>query len=217
MCIRDRYVAYQKKRWWNDSGFVHQIAINTVTNACFDLLQTFATYNWVKALKQRDIYKEWDHNIAARLTQEHAHRIYEGEEISLGDWYTIVLQWIIVLSFCIPSTPVVGFVGLVFYELLYHLFRYKLSRHAKRPKYRSQILPKAISINLNYIPISFALGCVMGEVFVANLISLEVCIVLIFMVAVGLGYMFWVWVFICLLYTSPSPRDGLLSRMPSSA
>ena len=26
-------------------------------------------------------------------------------------------------------------------------------------------------------------------------------------------YLFW----ICLLYTSPSPRDGLLSRMPSSA
>ena len=25
------------------------------------------------------------------------------------------------------------------------------------------------------------------------------------------------WVKICLLYTSPSPRDGLLSRMPSSA
>ena len=24
-------------------------------------------------------------------------------------------------------------------------------------------------------------------------------------------------VYICLLYTSPSPRDGLLSRMPSSA
>ena len=23
--------------------------------------------------------------------------------------------------------------------------------------------------------------------------------------------------FLCLLYTSPSPRDGLLSRMPSSA
>ena len=28
------------------------------------------------------------------------------------------------------------------------------------------------------------------------------------------GYDF---LFICLLYTSPSPRDGLLSRMPSSA
>ena len=27
------------------------------------------------------------------------------------------------------------------------------------------------------------------------------------------GGMYW----ICLLYTSPSPRDGLLSRMPSSA
>ena len=25
------------------------------------------------------------------------------------------------------------------------------------------------------------------------------------------------WIEICLLYTSPSPRDGLLSRMPSSA
>ena len=25
------------------------------------------------------------------------------------------------------------------------------------------------------------------------------------------------WMCICLLYTSPSPRDGLLSRMPSSA
>ena len=24
-------------------------------------------------------------------------------------------------------------------------------------------------------------------------------------------------VYVCLLYTSPSPRDGLLSRMPSSA
>ena len=29
----------------------------------------------------------------------------------------------------------------------------------------------------------------------------------------ALGY----WSMICLLYTSPSPRDGLLSRMPSSA
>ena len=26
-----------------------------------------------------------------------------------------------------------------------------------------------------------------------------------------------VWITSCLLYTSPSPRDGLLSRMPSSA
>ena len=27
----------------------------------------------------------------------------------------------------------------------------------------------------------------------------------------------WIINYICLLYTSPSPRDGLLSRMPSSA
>ena len=34
---------------------------------------------------------------------------------------------------------------------------------------------------------------------------------LIALVAIG------TWAFFCLLYTSPSPRDGLLSRMPSSA
>ena len=31
------------------------------------------------------------------------------------------------------------------------------------------------------------------------------------------GYRGWQWAVVCLLYTSPSPRDGLLSRMPSSA
>ena len=30
-------------------------------------------------------------------------------------------------------------------------------------------------------------------------------------------YGYAIWENICLLYTSPSPRDGLLSRMPSSA
>ena len=33
----------------------------------------------------------------------------------------------------------------------------------------------------------------------------------------GLWFMSWYDVSVCLLYTSPSPRDGLLSRMPSSA
>ena len=32
-----------------------------------------------------------------------------------------------------------------------------------------------------------------------------------------LGHVYDGYVYICLLYTSPSPRDGLLSRMPSSA
>ena len=36
--------------------------------------------------------------------------------------------------------------------------------------------------------------------------------------AIGIQFMAIVALFsICLLYTSPSPRDGLLSRMPSSA
>ena len=33
----------------------------------------------------------------------------------------------------------------------------------------------------------------------------------------SLNLMFAEWANSCLLYTSPSPRDGLLSRMPSSA
>ena len=33
----------------------------------------------------------------------------------------------------------------------------------------------------------------------------------------GMSWQFLVDVHACLLYTSPSPRDGLLSRMPSSA
>ena len=36
-------------------------------------------------------------------------------------------------------------------------------------------------------------------------------------VAAGLADMKWTTFLTCLLYTSPSPRDGLLSRMPSSA
>mgnify|MGYP003311241797 CR=1 FL=1 len=36
---------------------------------------------------------------------------------------------------------------------------------------------------------------------------------------IGKGSLYWVIKrrVVCLLYTSPSPRDGLLSRMPSSA
>ena len=36
--------------------------------------------------------------------------------------------------------------------------------------------------------------------------------------AVWIGTLAWFgWVYTCLLYTSPSPRDATLSRMPSSA
>ena len=43
------------------------------------------------------------------------------------------------------------------------------------------------------------------------------------LIAMGLGFGYYAYYdaermqTICLLYTSPSPRDGLLSRMPSSA
>ena len=35
--------------------------------------------------------------------------------------------------------------------------------------------------------------------------------------AYGVPFEYDLWFNTCLLYTSPSPRDGLLSRMPSSA
>ena len=35
--------------------------------------------------------------------------------------------------------------------------------------------------------------------------------------AIAVGGMLFNIIYCCLLYTSPSPRDGLLSRMPSSA
>ena len=50
-----------------------------------------------------------------------------------------------------------------------------------------------------------------------------ICALLDFFSSVRLGIVLLVLLFVymsigsCLLYTSPSPRDGLLSRMPSSA
>ena len=37
------------------------------------------------------------------------------------------------------------------------------------------------------------------------------------LMAMGIGFGYYAYYDPCLLYTSPSPRDGLLSRMPSSA
>ena len=45
------------------------------------------------------------------------------------------------------------------------------------------------------------------------LVVLAAVVATAMLLLLGLGYA----VYVCLLYTSPSPRDGLLSRMPSSA
>ena len=42
-------------------------------------------------------------------------------------------------------------------------------------------------------------------------------VVTLLVTGVGQTFMSVPMLFACLLYTSPSPRDGLLSRMPSSA
>ena len=45
----------------------------------------------------------------------------------------------------------------------------------------------------------------------------QILTLLIVSLVLGFEYPVIACSFICLLYTSPSPRDGLLSRMPSSA
>ena len=65
-----------------------------------------------------------------------------------------------------------------------------------------------------------------GQAFVVTralvfVTAIALCLVICIGVIVGISYFLVVFVddrfHVCLLYTSPSPRDGLLSRMPSSA
>ena len=59
-------------------------------------------------------------------------------------------------------------------------------------------------------------GLAVVVVFVVGLAVVVVVVVVVVGLAV-VGLVVDVEVVGCLLYTSPSPRDGLLSRMPSSA
>ena len=60
--------------------------------------------------------------------------------------------------------------------------------------------------------LAFVVGCVLAAWYAvpSGLLTVVVSPPLLFLGALAL-------VNACLLYTSPSPRDGLLSRMPSSA
>ena len=58
----------------------------------------------------------------------------------------------------------------------------------------------------------------LDPLFLGDAGTLEVVLIVILKVLVAFGVLLLtVMLYICLLYTSPSPRDGLLSRMPSSA
>ena len=62
-----------------------------------------------------------------------------------------------------------------------------------------------------------ALGAVVGS-NIANLILVMAATTIIVPITnITNNQINQAWINICLLYTSPSPRDGLLSRMPSSA
>ena len=73
--------------------------------------------------------------------------------------------------------------------------------------------------------ISIMLGPIIGCVgyFLNNIVALEgndpssAAVVPLINQNAGLTFVTGILIMICLLYTSPSPRDGLLSRMPSSA
>ena len=62
------------------------------------------------------------------------------------------------------------------------------------------------------IPFIGGLLCWLGERFGATLPRWIALLTMSLELALGL----WLWA-TCLLYTSPSPRDATLSRMPSSA
>ena len=90
--------------------------------------------------------------------------------------------------------------------LLQHKFGWSLYRHV------SEILegwPRLIARGFLY----YGIWTVLVPLGVAAIVvSPKRCIS-----ALGLDGSVWTAAKVCLLYTSPSPRDGLLSRMPSSA
>ena len=68
-----------------------------------------------------------------------------------------------------------------------------------------------------------AFGFELNEMYKAKKVTLaDLLLMFIYIEVIGMIGVFWASKAIritypCLLYTSPSPRDGLLSRMPSSA
>ena len=77
-------------------------------------------------------------------------------------------------------------------------------------------LPSALILYLNYF--IHGVGCsILGQAVIKEALAaswgVEAMAITAISAALGLGRL----IALCLLYTSPSPRDGLLSRMPSSA
>ena len=70
------------------------------------------------------------------------------------------------------------------------------------------------------LAVLFAIACIGGSFGGGNMVQINQATSQLVTVTGGEGSFFFgnEWIFgACLLYTSPSPRDGLLSRMPSSA
>ena len=69
------------------------------------------------------------------------------------------------------------------------------------------------------IPTAIAATCYLSALYCLTHVLHKIPIAIVYATWSGLG-IFTIGIFgyfFCLLYTSPSPRDGLLSRMPSSA
>ena len=56
-----------------------------------------------------------------------------------------------------------------------------------------------------------------ADVVADVVVDVVVVVVVVIVVVIALASPRALWFFFCLLYTSPSPRDATLSRMPSSA
>ena len=63
-----------------------------------------------------------------------------------------------------------------------------------------------LAVNINFVVFSVYMDDLMGQMFALFILTVAAA-----ESAIGLA------ILVCLLYTSPSPRDATLSRMPSSA
>ena len=77
---------------------------------------------------------------------------------------------------------------------------------------RHNIDPRLLDIDIDYVWNSHGYRCIEFDELL-NISDFIMCSGCSYTEGVGLPEQYT----ICLLYTSPSPRDGLLSRMPSSA
>ena len=82
-----------------------------------------------------------------------------------------------------------------------------------------------LEVGMFFLMSTIVIGGALGLIYMQRVAHSMMCLIFCFMGVAGIFILMGaeflaviqILVYLCLLYTSPSPRDGLLSRMPSSA